>query len=374
MVKVLNIVHTLNSSGVAAVIYNNYRYIDQSKIQFTIISQRGKEHGEKIDFFEKKFREIGVKIFFVPVKAENLKGNICKTKEIMQSEKYDIVHIHMEEGAATYVALAKFCGIKIRIVHAHLAYPNREILKQIRNVFLKMIVNLFVTHRFACGEFAAESMWGKKMIRKGKVTIINNAVDSDKFDFDRNIREKVRKDLNIDNSFVIGNVARMTYQKNHKFLISLFNNIVEKCDNSILILVGTGVLIDEVKNQIKVLGLEKYVLLLGERDDIAELMQAFDVLLLPSLFEGFPIVGIEAQAASLPCVFSNKITKLVNITNKCDFIDLNESLEEWSYAVIKYRNSSERVSVKNEIVQSGYDLKMEAKKLEWKYIELLRNE
>lgn len=367
MLRVLNVAYRLNSGGVPALIYHNYKYMDHSKIQFDVVVQREKDATTEVEFFERKLMDMGVNVYHVPAKSEDLSENLKQMKKIMSDGHYDIVHVHMEEAAATYIYLAKKSGVKVRISHAHLAYPEITTKQRIIYKFLKVILKRYATHRFACGYDAGVSVWGEKAVAQGEVKVINNAVDTKGFAFSPAKREQARKDLGLTDEFIIGNVARLSYQKNHPFMLEIFAEISKREERSRLMLIGAGELEEEVRNKIAELHLEDKVLMLGERDDIPELMQAMDVFLLPSLYEGLPIVGVEAQAAGLPCFFADTITSRAKVIDAVEFMSLNQTAGEWAERILKYQSWSGRTDTSAVLKQNGYDLETEVKKLQQIY-------
>ena len=199
----------------------------------------------------------------------------------------------------------------------------------------------------------------------GKVEIINNAIDLDKFKYDENIRKQKREEFGIgEDTKVIGHIGRLVTVKNHLFLIDVFNEVYKKNKNTILILAGEGPLRDTIKDKIKSLNLENNVKLLGIRKDVNELYQAFDVLVLPSLYEGLPVVGIEAQASGLSCILSDAMTRETKILDTSKFISLNETKENWADCIIKLLENSKREDARKQLRNKKFDIKVEAEKLD----------
>ena len=213
-------------------------------------------------------------------------------------------------------------------------------------------------------------MYGKKAFLRGQVYILNNAINLEKFKFDEHVRTVKRKKLEIDdNTLVVGHIGRFVTVKNHFFLIDIFNEIHKKNKNSILVLVGQGPLLEQVKEKVKDLGLEKKVKFLGHRNDVNELYQIFDVFIMPSFYEGLPVVGVEAQANGLLCIFSDAMTKETKLLEQTTFLNLEESPLIWAeYATKKYKRSIAH----NEIINKGFDIKKESIKLEKKYIDFYK--
>ena len=218
-------------------------------------------------------------------------------------------------------------------------------------------------------------MFGDRTFEQGKVTIINNAIDLDKFKYDEKLRKEKRKELEIkDDTLVIGHIGRFVAQKNHTFLIDIFNELHKTEKNSILLLIGQGPLMDEIKQKVKTLGISDSVKFLGQRDDVNELYQVFDVFLLPSLYEGLPVVGVEAQATGNLCILSSSMTQETKILNTTIFLQLTQTPNEWSTAILKSVINFCKKNNKNEISNVGFNIKNEAIKLEKIYMNFIKGD
>lgn len=240
-------------------------------------------------------------------------------------------------------------------------------MKQVLRPFSKVFANRY----FCCSELAGSWLFGNKTYNQGKVYLLNNAIDVDKFKYDEKIRKSKRKELKIkDKDLVIGHIGRFVQQKNHSFLIDIFNEVHKQNKNTILLLAGEGPLKEEIENKVKELGLEKNVMFLGQRNDANELYQAMDIFLLPSLYEGLPVVGVEAQAAGLPCFFSTDMTKETKVLQTTKFIPLTHTSQYWGKEILKQLNSSTRGDTEKEITKNDFNIKVEATKLEQQYIKL----
>ena len=201
-------------------------------------------------------------------------------------------------------------------------------------------------------------------------TFIPNAIEVDKFLYDKDLRNKKRAELGIKDEFVVGHVGRLSYQKNHKLLIEIFNSLLKLERNALLILVGVGEKEEEIKKQIHELGLDSKVKFLGNRSDVNELYQAMDVFVMPSFFEGVPVVGIEAQFSDLPCIFSDRVPKEVKFNSKTQFVKLEAALDEWVKSIEKTKNI-ERNSKAKDLQNSQYDIKVAHSILENYYLDIV---
>lgn len=359
-IRVAHVIGKLNAGGVEAVINNYYRNIDRSKYQFDfIIDSDGacEPPQELID--------LGARYFVVPP-YQKLPQHIAALTKLFRENKYKIVHASMNTLAPISMFCAWWAGVPVRINHNHSTAGKGETKRNILKYMLRPFAKWFATHYAACSRYAGEWLFGKRTVKSGKVTIFSNAIDLNKFSFDREIRERIRNDLNLQDYFVIGHVGRFCFQKNHEQLIKIFKEVNHKNPNARLLLVGIGELQGKIKNDVKALGLEDRVIFLGARNDVNELYQAMDVFVLPSHYEGLPVVGVEAQAAGLPCVFSKQMTDETVIMPETVMLDLKESPETWANAVLKF-STFERGNTADWVRKHGFDIRTEAKKMEQYY-------
>lgn len=364
-IRILHIVPALDGGGVENLLLNYYSHMDRSKYIFDFIV-----HGEEIGRLESVFDKLNSKIYHIPTKKSSFSKNLSAMKDIIYKGNYDIIHAHQGSVAIFPMYFAKKAGIKVRITHSHQAYVKRSILQMLIEDPLKYFLKIYSTHWFACGIDAGIELWGKKAITKNKVHILNNAIELSKFQYSENIRNEYRKKMGIENKIVIGNVGRLSDQKNHKFLIDIFKEIYDKNNNTVLLLIGKGELEDELKQRVEKFGLTGSVKFLGLRTDVEKLLQAMDIFLLPSKHEGLPVVLIEAQASGLMCYVSDNVTKEVKVTNLIEYISLDNSADEWAERIlngIPYLRTNTLTILDN----GGYNIKKERVNLENLYVEML---
>ena len=269
--------------------------------------------------------------------------------------------------------IAKECGIKVRLAHSHQAFMAETIKAKLIRLLVTPITKMYATDLFACGNDAAQWMWGKKDYKSGHVHIMTNAIDIKNFEFSESTRQEMRKVLGIENKFVIGNVARFSYQKNHKFLIDIFQELKSKNKDAVLLLVGGGELEKEIKSKVELFDLEDSVFFLGIRNDVPRLMSAMDAFVLPSYFEGLPVTLVEAQAAALPSYVSNAITKEVGITDYIKYISISSSPSEWAEKILE-ANEFERKDNYDLISKGGYNIEKESNEMyRWYSCAVMRN-
>lgn len=353
--------------GVEAVVMNYYRHIDRTKIQFDFICD---EDSTNIPYDE--IEKLGGRVIIVPP-YQHILAYLKKLKQIFKENKYKIVHSHINALSVFPLYAAKCAGVPVRIAHSHSTSNKKEWKKTLMKNMLRPFSKVFATDYMCCSELAGRWLFGNKTYDDGKVYLLNNAIDVEKFAYNEDVRKAKRKELEIaDDTFVIGHIGRFVAQKNHTVLIDIFNEVHKEKENSVLLLVGQGPLENELKKKINRLGLSDSVKFLGQRDDVSELYQAFDVFLLPSLYEGLPVVGVEAQATGLLCIFSDDMTKETKLLDATEFLSLNQSVEEWANDIIKKHSKYERKDVKNIIADNNFDIIFESKKIENKYCIFLR--
>ena len=265
---------------------------------------------------------------------------------------------------------AKKYGIKVRIAHSHMAYIPESIKEHVVRKISTFFVKRYATHLFACGKDAAIWMWGREAYTSGKVHIMTNAIDTERFKYSEEKRDKIRAELRLEDKFVIGNVARFSYQKNHEFLIRVFAEVKKIRKDAVLMLIGRGELEADIKNQVSVLGLNDSVIFMGVRNDVSELLNTMDVFVLPSRFEGFGIVYVEAQANGLSCFGTEeRVPHEVALTDTIKFLSLKLPAKKWAETICK-TSSIRNAFTQKQIIEASYDINMEATKLFLCYKEL----
>lgn len=365
--KPLRIAHIIGKwvgGGVEAVVMNYYRHIDHAKIQFDFICD---SDSTNIPYDE--IEKLGGKVILVSP-YQRIISYLKELKIILKEGKYKIVHSHINALSVFPLYAAKKVGVPIRIAHSHSTTNKKEWKKNLLKQMLRPFSKKYATDYICCSELAGRWLFGDKAYDNGEVYLLNNAIDLDKFAYDENVRKAKRKELKIsDDTLVIGHIGRFVAQKNHTFLIDIFNELHKQNKNSLLLLAGQGPLIDEIKNKVNDLNLTESVKFLGQRNDANELYQAFDVFLLPSLYEGLPVVGVEAQAAGCLSILSDDMTKETRVLNSTKFISLNENASFWANKILSSNKKFVRKNSINEMTNNNFNIKKEAKKIENKYLK-----
>lgn len=366
-IRIAQVIGKWLGGGVESVVMNYYRNIDRKKIQFDFICD-----SDSTNIPYEEIQELGGGVILVPP-YEKVLAYQKELIKVFRKNEYKIVHSHINTLSIFPLMAAKKAGVPIRISHSHSTSNKAEWKKNLLKEFLKPFAKVFATNYFCCSEHAGRYLFGDKSYDDGEVFLLNNAIDLDKFKYSEEIRTEMRKVLRIsDDTIVIGHIGRFVKQKNHEFLIDIFNEVHKKNNNTLLVLAGQGPLVDEIKSKVKELGLENSVKFLGQRRDACKLYQLFDIFLLPSLYEGLPVVGIEAQASGLLCVLSTDMTKETKVLKTTTFISLNESPGKWAKTILNSYKKFKRVDTIKEISKNGFNITKEVKNLEKKYLELIK--
>lgn len=363
-IRVAQIIGKWVGGGVESVVMNYYRYIDKTKVQFDFICD---EDSIKIPYDE--IKKMGGKVILIPPYQKAIKYH-NELKKVLKNGNYKIVHSHINTLSIFSLFAAKCAGIPIRIAHSHSTTNKKEKKKNLLKTILKPFSKLFSTNYMACTEYAGRWLFGNKTFNEGKVTIINNAIDTEKFSYNEVIRNKIRNELKINNNFVIGHIGRFVEQKNHTFLIDLFNEVKKEKENAKLLLIGEGPLKETIEKKVEYLNLKNDVKFLGQKENVNELMQGMDCFLFPSLYEGLGIVTIEAQCAGLRCICSKEIPNEANITDLFEYCDIN-NIDEW-IKKINAKRDIQRRKYKQDIINNSYEITEEAKKIEKIYLKLMK--
>ena len=345
-IKVLHVLGSMNMGGIQTFLMNIFRKIDREKYAFDFACMNSK------NLFQDEIEGLGGNLYCIGRYRKILNHRKC-LYELLKKNEYDYVHIHSGNAICVIDAiLVKLYNRKQNVIyHSHNASAK---MKKI-HAFCKTLIPYFSDLRFACSKEAAQWMFPKKIIKQKKYAVISNGIDVEKFLYSKEAAEKIRRELGLQDEFVVGHVGRIDTQKNHKFLIEIFAQIVEKRPDSKLLLIGTGPLEDEVKTQVKDSNLQDKVIFLGLRKDVNKILCACDVFCLPSLFEGLGIVNIEAQACGLPCYISDVISDEVVVTELIKKESLNAPAEVWADRMCNEKTGN-RESYNSIVAQSKYAL------------------
>lgn len=367
-IRIAHIVGKWLGGGVEAVVMNYYRHINHDKIQFDFICDN-----DSTNIPYEEIEKLGGRVILIPPYQKVLKYQKVLIK-LFKENNYKIVHSHINTLSVFPLRAAKKAGVKVRIAHSHSTTNKKEWKKDLLKQLLRPFSKVYATNYMCCSELAGRWLFGDKAYDEGKVYLLNNAIDLDKFKYDESLRKKKRKELGIKNStLVIGHIGRFVAQKNHDFLIDIFNEIHKQNADSILLLAGQGPLVDNIKIKVKELELEDNVKFLGQRKDANELYQAFDIFILPSLYEGLPVVGVEAQAVGLLCYLSDDMTNETKVLDTTKFMSLKDSANEWASNILNDINKYKRIDTSKEMTANKFNIIKEANKLEKNYERMNKN-
>jgi len=366
VIRVAHVIGCVSKGGVESVVFNYYKFIDKTKFQFDFIIDEGSpcEIPEEI-------LNLGCKVYKIHSYTK-LPAYIKALKKIFIQGNYKIVHSHMNTLSVFTLFAAKQANVPVRIAHSHstAGKGEGEFARNLMKYSLRPFAKLYPTHLFACSEYAGRWLFGNKAFNKRKVAVFNNAIDASKFVYNEEIRNKVRNGLGINKKFVVGHVGRFVTAKNHNFLLDIFNEVHKKNKNSILLLIGDGELKNNIERKVNNLNLQDNVIFLGNRNDVSELYQAMDVFVLPSLYEGFGMVAVEAQFAALPTIVSTKVAIETKLTNFVDFLNLSYKAEMWAENILS-KQFYKRIDISEEMGMSNFVINNEAGNLEKVYEKLI---
>lgn len=354
-IRVLHFELDSHLGGIESFLLNLFTQIDKNKVEFEFVtSVNNPALGNKLE-------QIGGIIH--KVSSHKNIYQYCKDIDNLLKSNYDVIHIHKNSAVNIIpIILAKKNGAPLVILHSHNTAPSvgkgTKLLHYLNRGYLNRVANI----KFACSKDAGYWMFGENAFQ-----VVPNGIMTSKFRFQHNIRVDKRKELGIsDSALVIGHIGRFTPQKNHDYLIDIFQCIANKCSRAILLLVGDGELKEQIKTKVKSLGLEKRVIFTGIREDIAEILMCMDAFVMPSLYEGLPIVGVEAQASGLPLILSDTISKDTEISDAVTWISLNEpegNMDSIIMNQIKMSSDELRQDRNMQVKNSGYDISETARKI-----------
>lgn len=333
MIRILHVLGGLDRGGAETMVMNLYRAIDRSQIQFDFIT-----HTNRQQAYTEEIKSLGGRIYYFP----KFRGfNVFKLKKLWTAffkthPEYKILHSHVRSYASLYLPIAKKAGLKT-IIHSH-STSNGKGLSSLVKRLMQYPLRFQADYFFGCSKEAGEWLFGKKVVNSSKYHILKNAIDVQKYAFRAESREHYRKELDLEEKLTFVHVGRFHPSKNHVFLLNLFAEIRKRNSNTVLLLVGDGELRPNIEAQIQKLHLQENVLLLGSRDDIPGILHAADCFLFPSLWEGFGMVAVEAQAAGLPCICSDAVPTSVKVTECCWFLSIND-MDAWVNVALQNTNS-----------------------------------
>ncbi len=363
MIRILHVVTYMGRGGLETVLMNYYRNIDRDLVQFDFLTHR--------DFhasYDDEIRSLGGKIFHLPRMIPWSISYLNELNSFFKSHsEYKIVHVHQDCLSSVILKVAQKNNIKVRIAHSHANGQDKDFKYPIK-LFYKQNIPKYATELIACSKEA-----GSWMFPSSDFIVLNNAIPTHKYTFHIRTRQNIRNHFNInDDTFVIGHIARFSPAKNHPFIINIFTQLLKSNPDSVLLLVGDGDEKNTIIKQVKDLGISEKVIFAGVRNDINEVLQAFDVFIMPSRYEGLGLACIEAQASGLPCVISDTVSLECNVTDNVYRLSLDAPIDMWVSKLLDFKNFN-RCDTSEQIRKSGYDITENAKWLQEHYLELWDN-
>lgn len=369
MIRVAIIGGKIDSGGKKNLIMEYYRHIDREKIQFDFICD---SDSQAIPFEE--INELGGRVFQI-APYQNIVRNMADMRRLFKENKYPIVHAYNSTMNLFPMFVAKQCNIPVRISES-LSMAHEGDWKTILKKMLRPMSKWFANYYMSCGDDCGRWQFGSKLFDAGKVDVFKTVINTEFNSYDPIVREKTRSEFGWGDKIVIGHIGRFTAQKNSVRMIETFGAVAKKEPNAVLCLIGDGELKEDMMKKINELGIKKQVAYLGRREDIQQFYNAMDCFLLPSLYEGLPVVGLEAESCGLPMFFSTEVTREANACELGHFIALDDSDDVWADQILKAcrENMPIRRSYAKEVAEAGFDSASEAMRMQKYYLDAIRKE
>ncbi len=367
-IRVLQVVAELGMGGIQSFIMNVYRNIDREKVQFDFLLNMDKK-----GTFEEEIEQLGGKVYRVISRNVSFSKNKKELEDFFLNHKeYKCIHCHFSNLSYLMpLKVAAKYGVPTRIIHSHSTHLPSNPIHKVLHEYNRRKLDTIATDYYACSDLAGKWLFGGTK-GYGKQVIVNNGIQTGKYVFNKAIRRTYRSQLGIEGKTVIGHVGRLSEPKNHSFILEVFAELYKQNQKFVLLLVGDGPERDSVEQKIKTLGIEHSVVLLGMRQDVPQLLQAFDCFLMPSKWEGFPVSLLEAEAAGLPAYVSDTVTTQAKINENIRYLSLSESATAWAEIINTDSTSWKRIEDTESILAAGYDIDSTVKFLGDKYIRSYR--
>ncbi|SFP38164.1 Glycosyltransferase involved in cell wall bisynthesis [Butyrivibrio proteoclasticus] len=361
-IRIAYIIGKMWAGGVEAVVFNYYRAIDHNKFQFDFYYDADSTVEPPQELID-----MGARFIKLPP-YQQLNEYIKQLRVFLRTEKYTIVHSHLNTLSVFPLYAAWREHVPIRIAHNHSVPGGNEFKRNAAKQLLRCFAKLFSTHYFACSEKAGRWMFGDKDFDAGRVYVLKNAVEFEKFRVSDAEVGQLRKDLKVDGKFVVGHIGRFTYAKNHQFLLDVFREVLNRRNDAVLLLVGDGELHEEIEEGIIRRGLEKHVVMVGKVTNPEKYYRVNDVLIIPSVFEGLSMTTIESQVSGVPVVISKAIPREAVISNGCRYMDMDTSPDKWAEVAIAVADMDVQLTKSAD----NYNIKTQVPKLETWYLNAIR--
>ena len=369
MIRVAIVAGKVDSGGKKNLIMEYYRHVNREEVQFDFICDSDSQAIPK-----EEIESLGGKVYIISPYQKIFK-NMADMRKIFNENKYPVVHAYNSTMNLFPMFVAKWCGIPVRISES-LSMAHEGDWKTILKKILRPMSKLFANYYMSCGDDCGKWQFGDKLFNEGKVDVFKTVINTEFNTYNPELRKKTRKEFGWEDKIVIGHIGRFTAQKNSVHMIEIFGAIAKKEPNAILCLIGDGELKKDMIKKIDELGIKQQVAYLGRREDIQQFYNAMDCFILPSLYEGLPVVGLEAESCGLPMFFSAEVTREANACQLGHFIGLDESVDIWADEILKAtkENMPIRRSYAKEIAEAGFDSESEALRMQKYYLDAIEKE
>ena len=361
-IRVAQVVGRMMGGGVEATVMNHYQHIDRSRVQFDFVAQT-----DSTVVPRREIESLGGHVCMVP-SYENPVAYVSALERLFRQTRPDIVHSNMNAISVFTLCAAKQAGVPVRIAHSHSTSSPDERVKTVVKNMLRPLSRVYPTHLAACSYYAARWLFGEEVVDAGKVHVIHNALDLQRFVFDPSARARRRAELGVgETGLLVGQVGRLCFQKNQRKTLEMFAQLLRRRSDAVLALVGDGDDLGMLRQRARRLGVERSVRFMGVQDDIQSWYSAFDVLVLPSTYEGLSMAAIEAQAQGLPVVASNKVPCEADLVRGLvRHIPLQDDCRVWIESLLRLSEEypvNTRTSHTRQLAAAGYDINQSAQQL-----------
>lgn len=369
MIKVAYILGKLHSGGKKNLVMEYYRHVDTNKVRIDFICD-----SDSNSIPEGEVKALGGKVYRV-TPYEHIFQNMREMEQIFREEQYDVVHAWDSMMNLFPMVLAKRTGVKVRISES-LSMANRHEKKTFIKYALRPFSSVAANYYMACGVDCGVFQFGRKAYEQGRIAIFKTVINAKANAYDPELRAVTRRKFGWEDKTVYGFIGRYMMQKNPVFIIDVFNEIQKIQTNAHLVLIGFGELEEKMMERVKSYGISDKVENLGRREDIKQFYNAFDAFLLPSLYEGLPVVGLESQSCGLPIFFSTEITPEAKACDMAHYISLKTPAQDWAREIVPIveRNTPVRKSYAKEVIVAGFDSESEARRLQQFYMDALQEQ
>jgi glycosyltransferase involved in cell wall biosynthesis len=366
--RVLVLITQLNRGGAETMAMNYYRHFDRSRVQYDFLVNRAEEGA-----YDTEIRDLGGKIFrMCPMYPQYFRRYKREFRDFLRSHpEYRIIHSNLEERSYLPLRVAAEEKIPVRIAHAHNEYLTHDFKTLVRDYF-RHHLSPYITQGFACSQSAGRWLFGEDMMTSGEVEIVQNAIDLHKYSYSSSLRQQERAELGIKgDELVVGSVGRLSPQKNQSFLLKVFAETKRLRPQSVLLLVGEGELKRTLRQEAADLGIAESVRFVGSVPNVWDYLQAMDIFIFPSLYEGLGMSLIEAQATGLPCYASDTIPGEADVTGLVTYLSLEKNAKYWAKKIVMDQKPDRSLSYAEKLKASNFDISTEAKKLQDFYLNSL---